>query len=195
MKKTLLFLIALLSLSTLCAQPATVYFDAGDPIRFGKTDFRFGWSSHPTEAYYLQEYFPKGEVPEHYNEMFTVSLIFHDRLSAKMAVEAKIAELEERKKTDACCNYQLYENDGEYMLDFLVSAGEGGELSVVEFDLHHYRVAEIEGRKALQLNFYSRRAYGDDIGPFLKGLKKQRPKYLETMIGLRLPEIKIVQNE
>lgn len=181
MKKLLLFTICALLARELCAQEPAVYFNVGNSIRFGGEKFRLGWSAHPDDTFYIQEYFPRGERPESYRQMYTVSLHFCDRTPAE-AVAAKIAELDARHESgDKLCRYQVFGNGDERMLDFLVSAEKDGSLSIVEWDLHRYRQVEIDGRPALLLLFYSHRAYGDDILPFLERLSKMRPERLEEM--------------
>lgn len=187
MKRLLLFTVCALLARGVCAQEPVAYFDVGDPIRFGGERFRLGWSAHPDDTFYLQEYFPKGERPESYRQMYTVSLRFCDRTPAE-AVAAKIAELDARHDSgDKLCRHQVFENGDERMLDFLVSAGANGTLSVVEWDLHRYRQVEIDGRPALLLLFYSHRAYGDDILPFLRRLSEMRFERLEELGAQQLP--------
>lgn len=167
-------------------QPAGVtdYLKTGNTLQFNKETFYLGWSSHPTSAYYVQEYFPKGEKAESYNQMFTVSVLFDEGVTPKAAVEAKQAELDLRKLTDACCNYKVIHNGDDYLIDFLVSQNDEKNpelLSIVEFDVHVYRQVTINGRKALKLDFYSRRVYGEDIMPFLYNLKETRGKTIAEM--------------
>ncbi len=167
------------------AQKSKDELKAGESITYAGIPFYLGYSSHPVKDYYFQEYFPKGEKPDSYRQMFTVSLHYSKSLTPAQAVEAKAKELGERKKTDQCCNYAVMENNGEYMMDFLVSAPDKDDpdaLSVVEFDIHRYRQVEVNGKKAIQLMFYSRRAYGDDIIPFLTKLKTERDNMLKDMI-------------
>lgn len=161
------------------------YLNVGDSISYGDETYYLGWSANPSEGYYLQEYFPKGEVAEHYNQMVTISVHYMEGLTPEIASDAKVNELEQRKKTDACCNYKTYENGNDRMIDFLVSAPNPQNpelLSIVEFDIHLYKQVEIKGKQALQLLFYSKRAYGDDIMPFLQGLSDFRSKALKKMI-------------
>ena len=94
-------------------------------------------------------------------------------------------ELNARKKTDACCNYKVMNQGDDYLIDFLVSQKDANNpelLSVVEFDVHVYRQITINGKKALKLDFYSRRASGDEIMPFLQNLTDIRGKTLVEML-------------
>ena len=104
----------------------------------------------------------------------------------KYFVDAKVNELEKRKKSDKCCNYLVYENDGEYIIDFLVSDGADGMLNVVEADIHHYKPVVVDGKKAIHLNFYSRRAYGDDIIPFLESLKEKKVDWIKELTQMKI---------
>lgn len=184
MKRFLCLCVSLLALMRPgWAEEPVAYFDAGNPIKYDGTKFYLAWSAHPQEIYYLQEYLPKGEMLERYTQMFTVSVIFWDR-TPEAAVRAKVAELERRKETDKVCRYLVAENPerpGEYILEFIVSDGTDGVLDCVEVDIHCYRQAVIGGRRASLLYFYSRRAYGDDILPFMKTIPERRKGWYEEM--------------
>lgn len=117
--------------------------------------------------------------------MFTVSIIFWD-ITPLEAIQAKIAELEQRKKTDPVTNYLVTENNGEYILEFIVGDSSNGKMNIVEVDLHYYKQMIINGRKASVLSFYSCRAYGDDIIPFIKSIPEKRPAWYEGMSNLKL---------
>ncbi len=159
------------------------YFDAGDPIEFCNDTFYFAWSAHPRDIYYLQEYLPEGESFDSYTRMFTVGVIFWDRTPAE-AVRAKIAELENCKRTDPVCRYLVAEKDGEYILDFIVGDGRNGVLDLVEADVHYYRQVTVDGKKASLLCFYSCRAYGEDILPFMKTIPDLRNEWYRGMSEL-----------
>lgn len=172
------------------AQEARDYLRTGNTLQFNKETYYLGWSSHPNDMYYMQEYFPKGEVPESYHQMFTVCVHYGEGVTPQVAVAAKMRELDARKATDACCNYQVRQNGEEYILDFLVSQKDEKNpelLSIVEFDVHVYRQVVINGRKALKLDFYSRRVYGEEIMPFLHNLSEVRGQMLAEMAQTDIP--------
>lgn len=189
MKRILFFLsLCLVAMPWASAETVVQYFDAGNPITYCGEKFHLAWSTRPYDFYILQEYLPEGETLDNYTQMFTVSVIFYGDApynSAK-AIDMKIAELTERKKTDKICNWVVAENDGEKILDFIVSDGKDGRLDCVEADIHYYRDLVIGGRKASVLLFYSRRAYGDDILPFIESIPSQREKWYQGMTDLRL---------
>lgn len=185
MKKVFVSLIAIFCATVLNGQTVTEYFDAGNPIKIDRTNFYLGWSSNPMSEYYLQEYYPKGEVPEHYNKMFTVSLLEGSQTPA-MAAKAKVNELEKRQETDKVCNYQMLDKDGEYMVDFVVSDMGSGELTTVEWNLHYYKSVKIGDKNYILLTFLSQRAYGDDILPFLKSIPDKRMKTIVELSNKKL---------
>ena len=171
-------------LSHLQAESVTDYLKVGNTLQFNNETYYLGWSSHPTDIYYIQEYFPKDEKAESYHQMFSVSILYGDALTPKVGADTKVAELELRKSTDACCNYKVMNNGDSYMVDFLVSQKDEKNpelLSVVEFNLYLYRQVTINGKKALELDFYSRRAYGEEIIPFLQTLTETRKEALAEM--------------
>ena len=143
------------------------------------------WSAQPQENYFVQEYLPKGETLEHYNQMFTVSVIFWDRTPLE-AIQAKIAELEERKKSDPITKYMVVENNGDYILEFIVGDSSNGKMNTIEVDVHYYKQMTINGRNASVLCFYSSRAYGDDILPFIQSIPEKRNAWYEGMSNLKL---------
>lgn len=164
-----------------------MYFDVGNPIKFGDVDYYFAWSSRPYDFYILQEYLPNGETFENYNRMFTVSVMFvgDTSMNSAKAVEYKVAELEETKKSDPVCNYLVSENDGEYIVDIMVSKpAADGTLEFVEADIHCYRDITINGIRATYLLFYSQRAYRDDIMPFIESIPAQREKWYKEITSM-----------
>ena len=181
MKNTITLLLVIFSCLSMSSQELIDYLNVGNTIEFNGQKMVLRWSSHPMELYYLQEWIPEDETFDNYSQMFTVAVILSEEVTPQLAVQMKIQELEERAKTDACCNYQVYENNDEYILDFLVSDGNGETLNCVEWDIHHYKTAIINGKKAQQLNYISTRAYGDDILPFLESIKDKRVEWINAL--------------
>ena len=181
MKKIITLLFVVFCCISMSSQEVVDYLNVGNTIEFNGKKMVLKWCSHPMELYYLQEWIPEDETFDNYSQMFTVAVILAEEVTPELAVQMKIQELEERAKTDACCNYQVLENNGEYILDFLVSDGNGEKLNCVEWDIHHYKTAIINGNKAQQLNYISTRAYGDDILPFLESIKDKRIEWINAL--------------
>lgn len=185
MKAIIILITSMLCCLDVSAQTVTEYFDVGNPIKYCGTKYSLVWSARPQENYYVQEYLPKGESLEHYNQMFSVSVIFGD-ITPLEAVQVKIAELEQRKKTDPITNYLVAENNGEYILEFIVGDSSDGKMNIVEVDVHYYKQMTINGRNASVLSFYSGRAYGDDIMQFIQSIPEKRNAWYEGMSNLKL---------
>ncbi len=179
-------LLALISVMAFSQDNVVDYLHVGKTLMFQDKKFELKWCQHPVEAFYLQEWLPNGETFDNYEQMLSVSLSFSESLGVQFFVDAKVRELEERKKSDKCCNYLVYENKGEYIIDFLVSDGVDGELNLVELDIHHYKPVLVNGKKAIQLNHYTRRAYGDDIIPFLESLKDKKTDWISELTQMKI---------
>ncbi len=193
MKKRLTILFALfLSLSSMAQNPIDRLGVKGN-LEFNKTDYKLSWSAKPNDNYLIQEYLPKGENSEHFNQMLTIHLFITD-ISTEGAVNQKINELTARKNTDPICNYQVTKSpDGkEYLIDFLLGESKDDKMTVVEFNLYRYKQIEIPNKgKALIVYAYSKRGYGDDITPFFQTLENYRISYLKEMISTNIPTVKI----
>ncbi len=185
MKKVILVLVFLWMGKWSYAQTVKEFFVADNPIIFDNTQFYLGWSANPKKGYFLHEYFPKGETPEHFNKMFTVNIV-ETRITAKNAAVAKVNELTKRKETDDICNYKVYENGDEYIVDFLVSDMANGQLTTVEWNIHYYKDIEIGGKHYSQLVFFSQRAYGDDIIPFIQSLSEIKSEKIIALANIGL---------
>ena len=166
---------------------------ASGPYKFNETKFELKWSAKPNENYYVQEYLPKGESLESFNQMLICNLFVTD-LSIEKAVQQKISELKKRQKTDATCKFLVTESpDGkEFIVDFLMGESKDGLMTVVEFNVYRYKKIKIDKNKEGLLVFaYSKRSYGEDITSFYKSLKTDRKKHLNEMISFNLPKIKL----
>jgi hypothetical protein len=181
----------LLTFSLIFTEPTEVADKLGiKQVEFNGTTYDLGWTSHPRDDYYIQEYFPKGETPEKFTRMMTVQVLRQD-VELHQAVMDKMKELEQRKLTDALCQYALTESPDskEFILDFLVSDAKDDKLGEVEFNIYHYTKAEIGGKPALVLYFYTAKSFGDDITPFMEGLGTQRVELLNRMAEMALPAV------
>ena len=114
-------LLTLISVMAFSQDEVVDYLHVGKTLKFQDKKFELKWCQHPIEAFFLQEWLPKGETFDNYEQMLSVSLSFSETLSVKYFVDAKVHELEERKKSDKCCNYLVYENDGEYIIDLSIT--------------------------------------------------------------------------
>lgn len=190
--KSLLFALTSILLFASTGNPVEEYLSVEGPLNFNKTEFHLKWTDQPNEQYYIQEYLPKNESLENFNQMMTIHL-FDTDISLKDAVGQKVGELTERKKSDPVCNFQVTKSpDGkEIIVDFLLGESKGDEMTVVEFNVYHYRQIDLSKKeKGIAVYAYSKRSYGDNITDFFRTLKDERNARLNEMISSDKPTIK-----
>ncbi len=193
MKKYLLLLATLLMSFAAIDKTAKDNIGVPGPLTFNKTSFKLAWSDKPNDGYFIQEYLPAGETVTDFKNMLTIHF-FKKEVWVKDAVAQKVEELNARKKTDIVCNYQVNESpDGkELMVDFLLSEGSAEELSVIEFNVYRYKQVVFGDKKSgIVVYAFSKRAYGNDITPFLKNLKENRNTWINAMAETTMPNVKV----
>jgi len=193
MKKCLIILTTILMSFTTFNNDPIDRIGVPGPLTFNKTIFSLSWTDKPNDTYYIQEYLPTGEKSESFNQMLTLHL-FNTETKVKDAVKQKTKELDNRKKTDPTCNYQVTESpDGkEFMVDFLLGESKGDKMTIIEFNIYHYKQVDLgDKKKGILVYAYTKRAYGDDITPFLKNLRSDRIELLNAMIGSEMPTVRL----
>ena len=191
MKKlfSILSLISIMVCGTLKAQNVEDVLDVKS-FNFQGTDYYLGWSAH-NSGQCVQEYFPKGQVPESYTDMFTISVFTNidPKVTPEIAAAAKKAELEARKeKSKDVLGWDVMVNDNinEACIDFVCVAQKNNELEILEYDAHRYRMIQVDGKPALQLLFYSKRAYREGITEMKDNLKETRKKVLNDITNFNI---------
>jgi hypothetical protein len=175
--------------------PPKDYLSVKGPLNFNNTEFELAWSSNPNEVLYIQEYLPIGESLEMFNQMLTIQL-FRNNITVSEAVDGLVKQLEERKKTDSTCRYKLIESPDkkEFIIDFIMGESENDTMTLVEFNIFHYREVDLEKKtKGVATYAYAQRSYGADITEFLNSLKDKRVVLLNEMIGANKPQIKLIK--
>jgi hypothetical protein len=192
MKKYLLILLTTLASFRNFSNEPTDRIGVPGPLAFNKTAFNLAWTSKPSDNYYIQEYLPKGDNVDRFNQMISIFLLVGET-KLYDAVQQKVNELNARKKTDPTCNYIVNQNPdkSEYMVDFVLADSKNDKMEVEEFNIYRYKQVDLGDKKGILVYAYSKRAYGDDITPFFKNLKTDRVDLLNAMIGSGLPAVKI----
>ena len=153
------------------------------------------WTSHPSIAFYKQEYILKGENVEKFKTMVLLDLSL-GKTSIKDIVTAKISELKKMKETNPIVNYEIFQKNGEYLLDFLLSANtaDGRSMSIVERNVYRYKsITDKSGKKGVLLFAVSTRAYGNDIDKFLVDLKPTKQRLLNEVAQFAIPQITVLK--
>ena len=174
---------------------STDYLSVPGPISFEKTDYNLVWTSHPLDNYYKQEYIERGDSVEKFKTLILLDLITGNT-KIKDVVAIKIAELKKLKKTNPVVQFEVFENKGEYMLDFLVSENtpDGKLVSIVERNVYRYKtIVDNSGKKGVLLFGVSERSYGDDIDNFFAKLKTNRDDLINEVGTFKIPDITIVK--
>ena len=191
MKKlfSILSLISIMTFGTLKAQNVEDVLDVKS-FNFQGTEYHLGWGAHNSQQC-IQEYFPKGQVPESYTDMFTISVFTNidSKVTPEIAAAAKEAELAARKeKTKDVLGWDVMVNDdiNEACIDFVCVTEKNNEVEVLEYDAHRYRMIKVDGKPALQLLFYSKRAYREDVTKMKDSLKETRQKVLNDITNFNV---------
>ena len=185
MKRIGLSLMMILTCVMAFAQEEVVdNLQVGKTLKFQGKKFELKWCQHQNEDVYLQEWLPEGETFDNYGQMLTVTLFFSEAGTVQY-VENMAQILEKRKKTD-CAYYYVHEKDGEYVIDFLVLDSAGGKVNFAEVGINHCKPVIVNGKKAVQINLYTRRAYGDDINPFLESLDDKTDDWINELTQMNI---------
>ena len=135
------------------SNPVTEYLNVPGPIVLNKDTFKLAWSSHPSATYYKQEYIGAKDNIEKFKKMVMVEVLVGNEKAADLA-KAKIAELKQLKLTNPLVNHEVFQKNGEYIIDFLLSQNspDGKKVSIIERNVYRYKeVTDKNGKKAMLL--------------------------------------------
>lgn len=170
----------------------TEYLNIPGPITLDSKTYQLAWSSHPNENYFKQEYLSSNENLQKYNTMILIDFV-KGNFEIKDAINQKVTELEEIKKTNPVVNYQVFENNGEYILDFLITENskDGKEILIAERNVYRYKLINENNNKGVMLFAVSERGYKENMEAFFNNLKENSTKLVEIVGNYKLPDIKI----
>ena len=80
------------------------YISVPGPVRFGNVNYNLGWSSHPADNYYKQEYLAKGDSLGRFNKMILIDVL-SDTVKPKDLVYLKLHDLAKLKKINPVVDY------------------------------------------------------------------------------------------
>ncbi|OSZ79806.1 hypothetical protein CAP36_00640 [Chitinophagaceae bacterium IBVUCB2] len=192
--KLFITITALLTISFAGAQTKkgiTEYLTVPGPIILNKNTFHLAWTSHPSANYYKQEYITAKDSIQKYTKMVSVELLISDATAANLA-KAKMDELKQLKLTNPLINYEIFQKNGEIILDFLISENAGDKVNIIERNVYRYKAfSGKNGQKGVMLFGASERAYGNSVDAFLSSLKKNKSQLLNAVAAFTLPTITI----
>lgn len=174
-------------------KPVTEYLNVPGPIVLKKDTFRLAWSAHPSTNYYKQEYIGVKDNLEKFTKMVMVEVLVGNAKAADLA-KAKIAELKQLKLTNPLVNHEVFQKNGEYIIDFLLSQNtpDGKKVNIIERNVYRYKeFTDKNGKKGVLLFGVSERAYGNEVDRFLLSLKKNKATLTNAVAAFVIPAITI----
>ena len=192
MKRRLVLFLMLMVQFFMAQNKVEDYLYLGDKYRFDNKDYKLVWSSHPTSNFYKQEYILPNENVEKYTRMIMIDFLEGD-LTPKDAISNFVNNLENSKKQNSIINYQMYEREDEYMLDFIISKNsqDGKEVLILERNVYRYFRINTPKRKGVLLFGVSDRAYTKkEMDNMFSVLKNKKLDLVNKVIQIEVPKIK-----
>ena len=192
MKRRLVLFLMLMVQFFMAQKKVEDYLHLGDKYRFDNKDYKLVWSSHPASNFYKQEYILPNENVEKYTRMIMIDFLEGD-LTPKDAISNFVNNLENSKKQNPIINYQMYEREDEYMLDFIISKNsqDGKEILILERNVYRYFRINTPKRKGVLLFGVSDRAYTKkEMDNMFSVLKNKKLDLVNKVIQIEVPKIK-----
>ena len=192
MKRRLVLFLMLMVQFFMAQNKVEDYLHLGDKYRFDNKDYKLVWSSHPMDNFYKLEYILPNENVEKYTRMIMIDFLEGD-LTPKDAISNFVNNLENSKKQNPIINYQMYERENEYMLDFIISKNSQGgkEILILERNIYRYFRINTPKRKGVLLFGVSDRAYTKkEMDNMFSVLKNKKLDLVNKVIQIEVPKIK-----
>ena len=192
MKRRLVLFLMLMVQFFMAQNKVEDYLHLGDKYRFDNKDYKLVWSSHPASNFYKQEYILPNENVEKYTRMIMIDVLEGD-LTPKDAISNNVNNLENSKKQNPIINYQMYEREDEYILDFITSKNsqDGKEVLILERNVYRYFRINTPKRKGVLLFGVSDRAYTKkEMDNMFSVLKNKKLDLVNKVIQIEVPKIK-----
>lgn len=192
MKRRLVLFLMLMVQFFMAQKKVEDYLHLGSKYRFDNKDYELVWSSHPASNFYKQEYILPNENVEKYTRMIMIDFLEGD-LTPKDAISNFVNNLENSKKQNPIINYQMYEREDEYMLDFIINKNsqDGKEVLILERNVYRYFRINTPKRKGVLLFGVSDRAYTKkEMDNMFSVLKNKKLDLVNKIIQIEVPKIK-----
>ena len=192
MKKRLVLFLMFIAQFVMAQNKVEDYLHLGSKYRFDNKDYELVWSSHPASNFYKQEYILPNENVEKYKRLILIDFIEGD-LAPKDVLSSLVNNLENSKKQNPIINYQMYEREDEYMLDFIISKNsqDGKEVLILERNVYRYFRINTPKRKGVLLFGVSDRAYTKkEMDNMFSVLKNKKLDLVNKVIQIEVPKIK-----
>ena len=189
-KLFLLLLITTLSL-TKAQENARDLLSIPGPIELDGTEFFVTWSKPLSKTLYRQQYLPRDESIENFNQLLDFSY-FTKEIDMELAVRQKVESIQNREETDRFAKVNVTESpDGkEFVVDYYISETPKKGEPFVEYNIYRFKPYDNGISKNFLILAYAKRIYGDQKSA-AKALAKQRDHLMAMMIEYQIPEIKV----
>ncbi len=191
--KKLLFLLFAVAMGLSSAQ--TGYKDLlsiPGPLEFNGTEYYLIWSKEVSPTLSVQQYIPKDESLDNYDQLITISY-FNKDIDLEQAIRQKVEMVQSIKKEDKLAKIDVSGNpDGsEFIVDYTLSGRTNQEDSnFVEYSADRFKKYPT-GNKPLLIFSYKKRIYGEEQKDNAKALSKQRNELITALIEFKIPNIKL----
>ena len=182
-------------LTCLLSIPQAVAAEDAAPtsIQFSDTHYHLVWQSNPNPDYSKYEYLPQTQQLPYYHNMMMLERLSNG-MTTPQVVQSQVEFITQRKQTDPVAQHRLISNEatGEFLLDFLLSADDPEQGTIIEWNAYRYipQQGENGDDDAVLLLGYSARAYGDEEGRrFLLDLQQSRGQVIQALVSSGVPQL------
>lgn len=192
MKKRLVLFLMFIAQFVMAQNKVEDYLHLGSKYRFDNKDYELVWSSHPASNFYKQEYILPNENVEKYKRLILIDFIEGD-LAPKDVLSSLANSLENSKKQNPVINYEVYEKNNDYMIDFIMSENsqDGKEVLILERNVYRYFRINTPKRKGILLFGVSDRAYTKkEMDNMFSVLKNNKLELVNKVAKIEVPKIK-----
>ena len=161
------------------------------PIAFNGQTFRLNLSAQPAPNYVRQEYLPTDESADGYHNLFMLSVITNGQ-TVDETVATQVQRLADIQQDDLTVKYQVRKDTltGTATLDFVWRANSDDTNPIIEWNAYRFELyTSPTGQKGVLMVGNRRRAYGDDIVPFLDSFQTGRPQILSSLTTFKTPAV------
>lgn len=188
MKKTLWLFLVVFTVSNLKCQQVTDRLGIAGPVEFNGTEFFLSWSKQNSKLLYLQQFLPRDERIEEFNQLLNFSYLNKD-IEIEEAVRQKVAQIQKMQEAmkNTILNVTESPDGKEFIIDYtLVETPEKGN-AFLEYNVNRFKKTGADS-KALLVLAYSKRIYGDTRSA-AKMITKERNGLMTAMIEYKVPPI------
>lgn len=161
------------------------------PIAFNGQTFQLSNSAQPTPTYVRQEYLPTNEPTDSYHNLFMLSVITNGQTVAQ-TVSTQLQRLADIQQDDLTVNFRVKTDTlaGTATLDFIWQANSDATNPIMEWNAYRFEpYVSATGQKGVLMVGNRRRAYGNEIGPFLEAFRTKRPQILGSLNTFKTPTL------